>query len=142
MSTASDNKFTKIAAGLLTNVRNLVDWGVEGGHTTKEQLRLTVSARKEAVVQLKVKGLSTRQIAAALDIPRRTARRDLGEEAGQNGPQSGPEPPTLEVSERDLLDAAKEIRAGKAKASHNERVERIAGISKGNKELNTLSVIR
>ena len=54
MSAASDNKFTKIAAGLLTNVRNLVDWGAEGGHTTKEQLRLTVSARKEAVVQLKV----------------------------------------------------------------------------------------
>src|SRR3977135_4330891 len=58
--------FTRIAAGLAFNVRDLMDWGIEGGHTTAEELLFTVSARKEAVSKLHDVGLSHRQIAKAV----------------------------------------------------------------------------
>jgi hypothetical protein len=82
----SDEKFTKIAAGLLTNVRDLVDWGVDGGHTTTDRLRLTVEARKEAVSELHKQGLSTRQIGAVVGATHTTVRRDL---VGTNVPENG-----------------------------------------------------
>lgn len=95
----SDDKFTRIAAGLLTNVRDLVDWGIDGGHTTPDQLRLTVVARKEQARRLHDAGLSVREIAAALNEPKSTIHDDLKvPEAGQNRPETGqrqspPKPP-------------------------------------------------
>jgi hypothetical protein len=73
----SDNQFTKIAVGLLTGVKDLVDWGLEGGHTTEEQLKLTVSARQEKARELQDAGLSVRQIASALGTSKSTIHDDL-----------------------------------------------------------------
>lgn len=98
------DKFTKIAGSLLADVRDLVDWGVEGGHTTEQQLRLTISARKEAVAKLHEQGLSQRQIAAAVGADKHTVLRDL---AGANAPANGANAPVGEPngspSTRELL---------------------------------------
>jgi hypothetical protein len=72
-----DGNFTKIAVGLLTNVRDLVDWGVEGGHTTEERLRLTVSARQVRAKELVDYGLSQRKAAKILGVDEGTIRNDL-----------------------------------------------------------------
>ena len=64
----SDDVFTKIAGKILTNVRDLVGWGIEGGHTTPEQLRLTVEARRELAAKLVGEGLSQHQTAKVLGV--------------------------------------------------------------------------
>jgi len=71
--------FTKIAGKLLTNVRDLVDWGIEGGHTTEEQLRLTVTARREKAAKLIEGGMSQRQAAKALGVSAATVNSDIQE---------------------------------------------------------------
>ena len=82
----SSEVFTRIAGKLLTDVRDLVDWGVEGGHTTPEKLRLTVAARRETATKLIEAGMSQRQAAKALGVGKGTIQRDMD----QNGPKSGP----------------------------------------------------
>jgi hypothetical protein len=72
----SDDKFTKTAASLLTGMRDLVDWGIEGGHTTPDQLRLAVIPRK-AIPELKKKGLSNRKIAKLTGVDDKTVAADL-----------------------------------------------------------------
>jgi hypothetical protein len=79
----SDDKFTRIAAQHLINTRDLVDWGVDGGHTTPDQLRLSVIPRKQ-IPELKTKGLSNRKIAKLTGVSHQTVGRAL------NGP-TGPE---------------------------------------------------
>lgn len=74
----SDDDFTKIAGKLLTGVRDLVDWGIEGGHTTAEQLRLTVAARREMAAKLIEAGVSQRQAAKTLGVSPKQIRNDLG----------------------------------------------------------------
>jgi len=81
-----DDVFTKIAAKLLTGVRDLVDWGIEEGHTTAEKLRLTVQARTELAAKMVEAGMSQRQAAKALGVGRATIQRDLT----RNGPEDGP----------------------------------------------------
>ncbi len=84
----SDDTFTKIAGHLLTNVRDLVDWGVEGGHTTQEQLRLTVSARREEAAKLVDGGMTQRAAAKVLGVSQTQIARDLnpnGSETNQKG---------------------------------------------------------
>jgi hypothetical protein len=73
----SDQDFTKIASKLLLDIRDLVDWGVEGGHTTQEQLRLTVGARRQSVKELAAKGLSLRRIADITGLSKTQVDRDL-----------------------------------------------------------------
>jgi N6-adenosine-specific RNA methylase IME4 len=73
----SDERFTKIASGLLVGVRNLVDWGIEEGHTTADKLRLTIQARRETATKLIEAGLSQRQAAKVLGVDEGTVRNDL-----------------------------------------------------------------
>jgi len=82
----SDQKFTKIAGGLLVNIRDLVDWGIEGGHTSADQLRLTVAARRDQAAKLIEAGVSQRQAAKILGVKRTTLQRDVA----HNGPGSDP----------------------------------------------------
>jgi N6-adenosine-specific RNA methylase IME4 len=72
-------EFSKIAGGLLSNVRDLVDWGVEGGHTTHEQLRLTIEARRDKAKELTDAGLSRRDAAKALGVSKDTIQRDVSQ---------------------------------------------------------------
>ena len=60
-------------------MRHQVDHLVGEGLVDKEHLRATIAppARKEAVIKLKVQGLSNRQIAAAIGASEPTVRRDL-----------------------------------------------------------------
>jgi N6-adenosine-specific RNA methylase IME4 len=74
-----DNSFTKIAGQLLTNVRDLVDWGIEGGHTTADQLRLTIQARREHAAKLVESGMSQRDAAKALGVSPATINNDVQE---------------------------------------------------------------
>lgn len=82
-----DDAFTKIAGKLLTNVRDLVDWGIEGGHTTAEQLRLTVAARREMATKLIEAGVSQRQAAKVLGVGEATVRRDLRQDGADSAPE-------------------------------------------------------
>jgi hypothetical protein len=84
----SDEAFTKIAGNLLVNVRDLVGWGIEGGHTTPEQMRLTVTARKEAAVKLIEGGMSQRAVAKVLGVSHQTIMRDMVRDGPENGPKS------------------------------------------------------
>jgi N6-adenosine-specific RNA methylase IME4 len=77
--------FTKIAGKILTDVRDLVDWGIDTGHTTQDKLRLTVAARRETASKLIEGGMSQRQAAKALGVGKDTIRRDVA----QNAPESG-----------------------------------------------------
>lgn len=77
--------FTKIAGKLLTNVRDLVDWGIEGGHTTEEQLRLTVLARRETAAKLIEGGMSQRQAAKALGVSHTQVAKDLAPKLPESG---------------------------------------------------------
>jgi N6-adenosine-specific RNA methylase IME4 len=81
----TDDAFTKIAGKLLTNVRDLVDWGIEEGHTTAEQLRLTVAARRETATKLIEAGMSQRQAAKVLGVDHKTVQRDLAQDAPPSG---------------------------------------------------------
>jgi N6-adenosine-specific RNA methylase IME4 len=83
-----DEAFTKIAGKLLTGVRDLVDWGIEGGHTTAEQLRLTVQARREAASKLVQAGASKRQAAKVLGVDESTVRADLRGNPADNAGKS------------------------------------------------------
>jgi N6-adenosine-specific RNA methylase IME4/DNA-binding CsgD family transcriptional regulator len=83
----SDN-FTKIAGKLLTNVRDLVDWGVDEGHTTAEQLRLTITARRETASKLIEAGMSQREAAKVLGVDESTVRADLRENPAQAAEKS------------------------------------------------------
>jgi hypothetical protein len=87
MLMSDENAFTKIAGKLLTDVRDLVGWGIEEGHTTEDQLRLTVQARAETTAKMIAAGMSQRAVAKALGVGKGTVQRDS---ADHNGPQSGP----------------------------------------------------
>lgn len=80
----SDEKFTKIAGGLLLNVRDLVDWGIDKGHTTADRLRLTVAARRDEAKKLIASGVSQRKAAKALRVSQSTVRDDVS----RNGSKS------------------------------------------------------
>lgn len=75
----TDDTFTKIAGKLLTNVRDLVDWGIDEGHTTAEKLRLTVEARRETAAKLIEGGLSQREAAKVLGVSQSTIRDDVSD---------------------------------------------------------------
>jgi hypothetical protein len=111
--------FTTIANGLLTNVHDLVDWGIVGGHTTDDKLRLTISARQEAAKELIGKGLSQRQAAKVLGVGKSTIQDDLAgnrpkggrklataeppKPVAQNGPAKKAAPTFAEIAERDAF---------------------------------------
>jgi N6-adenosine-specific RNA methylase IME4 len=79
------DEFTKIAGKLLTNVRDLVDWGIDEGHTTEERLRLTVTARRESAAKLIKGGMSQRQAAKALGVSHTQVAKDLAPKLPNDG---------------------------------------------------------
>lgn len=88
MTARNDNAFTKIAGKLLIDVRDLVGWGIEEGHTTAEQLRFTITGRREAAAKLVDAGLSKRQAAKVLGVNERTVRDDLRGNSAQSAGKS------------------------------------------------------
>jgi len=102
----SDEKFTKIAGKLLYDIRDLVDWGIEGGHTTAEQLRLTVAARRETAAKLIEGGMSQRQAAKVLGVDEGTVRNDLRKNSAENAEK--PRTKAERRAERELELASKQ----------------------------------
>lgn len=77
-----DGRFTKIVASILADVRDLAEWGIEGEHTTQEQLRLAVlkhdpKARAMAATKMIEAGLNLHQVAKVLDVPDSTLRSQM-----------------------------------------------------------------
>src|SRR5262249_36945367 len=83
----TDEKFTKIAVKLGVTVRDLFEWGIESGHTTPEQLRLTIHARREKAAKLIEDGMSQRQAAKELGVGQTQIRRDLSPKGSQDEPE-------------------------------------------------------
>jgi hypothetical protein len=85
------------------------DWGIEEGHTTQEQLRLTIEARREKTKELIDAGMSQRQAAKALGVGLGTVQRDLI----QSGSESDPKRVTKadRRAQRELGRAARHTRA-------------------------------
>ena len=80
----TDDKFTKIASGLLVQVRDLVEWGIDTGNTTAEELKLTIPARREKVRQLSDAGMSQRQIAEVVGVSPATVNDDMFKNRTEN----------------------------------------------------------
>jgi len=100
----NDDAFTKIASKLLTNVRDLVGWGIETGNTTAEQLRLTIAARAETAKKLIDAGISQRQAAKALGVSHQTIMRDVGPKSVKDGPKRTTKAKRRADRERELAD--------------------------------------
>lgn len=82
----TDEVFRKILADkLLPGVRDLAQWGIEQGHITPAQLRLTVEARREQAAKLIEGGMSQRKAAKALGVHHSTVQADLAD----NPPKAG-----------------------------------------------------
>lgn len=107
----TDPIFTKELAGLLGHAKGLADWGIERGHTTAEQLRLTVEARREKVRETYAAVQSVRDTAKLLDIPKSTVHRDLS----QNGTDSVPSSDTPPDRDTRRDDNRRQREATKAK---------------------------
>jgi hypothetical protein len=86
-----DLEFTKLLANHMMNAKGWLDYGVERGLTSPQDLRLTVAKRVETVKALKDTGMSQRKIAKTVGVSPKQVRRDLG---GAKGPKNGAKGPT------------------------------------------------
>lgn len=86
----SDRTLTKLTGAVIAAMRDQVAHLVESGLVEPDKLRLTIEARRTKAKELVDAGMSQRQAAKALGVPRRTLRDDVG----GNRPESGPKPPT------------------------------------------------
>jgi predicted XRE-type DNA-binding protein len=85
---ADSQRFTKIAGDLLIGVRDLVNWGIDTGNTTPENIRLTVAARREAAIKLVEGGMSQRRAAKVLGVNQATISRDVMQNASGSDAKS------------------------------------------------------
>lgn len=89
----SDKRFTKIAGGLLSNVRDLVNWGVAGDHTSYDDLKLEVIKAQKRIEakELVAAGLSVREAAEITGVSKSTVHRDASSQNGTKMSQVGAE---------------------------------------------------
>ena len=80
-----DRDFTKIATQAILNAKALCEWGIQGGHTSADQLRFTIEARKEKARELVDAGMSQRQAAKVLGVNHKTIQNDLARESPKSG---------------------------------------------------------
>jgi ParB family chromosome partitioning protein len=90
MKKQEDKRYTKLLTDHILNAKGFYEYGIDRGLMTPESVRLTISKRQEEAKRLVNDGMSQRNAAKLLGVPRRTLRRDLG----QNGPENGPQRPT------------------------------------------------
>jgi len=83
-----DARLTKLTGALLSAVRDQVDHLIGGGLVDKEQLRLSVQARDEIIPKLREKGMSIREIATSISVPKSTVH-DVLSETGRNSSETG-----------------------------------------------------
>jgi hypothetical protein len=82
----TDPKFTKLLGDHIANAKGFLDYGVERGLTSPQDLRLTIAKRVETVRALKDSGMSQRKIASAVGVSKTQIIRDLG---GPKGTKNG-----------------------------------------------------
>jgi hypothetical protein len=97
----TDEQLTKIIAAFLGTTRDLCDWGGERGLVSPEELRLTITGRKELTKVLAANGMSQREIAKQTGVTRSQVQRDLdGPKRAKDGPKRAKEPePELTVED-------------------------------------------
>lgn len=100
-----DEEFTSIAGKLLGNMRDLVDWGIAGGHTTAEKLRLTIAARRETAAKMIEAGMSQRQVAKALGVSHTQIQKDTGSKVAKSGNKVATKAERRAERERELASA-------------------------------------
>lgn len=122
---AVDEELTKLAAADVKTSIKLAKGLIERGLIDKIQMREVFADPKERAQvthKLKVKGLSNRAIAAVVGVSHTTVANDL---AGNNLPENGNNlPHAIEVSQKDILEAAKEIRGEQQSKKREKRDER------------------
>lgn len=77
----------------MLNVRDLVNWGIEGGHTTPEDIRLSIADRKAAAIKLVEGGMSQRQAAKLLGVSQMTIMRDVKQNVSKSETKSDTDSP-------------------------------------------------
>jgi N6-adenosine-specific RNA methylase IME4 len=81
----NDPVLTKALGTMLSGARGITEWAVDKGLVDPEKLRLTVAAFRGEAKRLVDSGMSERQAAKALGVPRSTLKSRLVE----NGPKTG-----------------------------------------------------
>jgi predicted transcriptional regulator len=77
--------FTKILSSIMLDTKDLMDWGISGGHTTPGKLRLTIAARTEVAQRLIGSGVSKRKAAKLLGVSHQTIQRDMAQKVPKTG---------------------------------------------------------
>ena len=106
----TDKEFVGIAGDLINVTKALYEYGIARKLMTPEDMRLTIAKRQETAKALVESGMSQRQAAAVLGIPRSTLQEDLKPRVDESRPKSGREssteaPPSSDESKttRELL---------------------------------------
>jgi hypothetical protein len=109
----ANDDFTKIASGLLVNVRDLVSWGFETGNTTPEDIRYSFAQISEIAPKMIEAGYSQRKTAKFLGIPESTLRRYLAPNGAENAPNGAPAARTQQINtkkRKEKFDAPVEVK--------------------------------
>jgi len=69
-------EFTRLLGNQLLNTKGFYDFGIKEGLTTAEDLRLTISKRRETAQAMIESGMSQRQVAKVLGVNEKTIRND------------------------------------------------------------------
>ena len=96
----TDEQLTKIIANFLGTTNQLYDWGHERGLVSPDELRLTITGRKEMTKLLAANGMSQRQIAQQTGVSQMQVSRDLKQKVSKNETKRFKEPePELTVED-------------------------------------------
>jgi N6-adenosine-specific RNA methylase IME4 len=114
-------RFTKIATDLMLDVKSLVNWGLDTGNTTEDDLRALVLQRnpvlrREAAIRLIESGVSQRKAAKILGVDHKTIQNDLANKSPKSGEK-----------------VATAVKAKRAKIAAGSAAKGIAAITPGEK---------
>jgi hypothetical protein len=95
MNKKRDPEFTKLLGNHLLNAKAFMDWGIDRGLTTPEDLRLSITKRRELASEMVSGGMSRRQAAKALGVNHKTIQRDLAQSAPESGAKCAAAKPAM-----------------------------------------------
>src|SRR5262249_18256354 len=89
----TDPEFTKLLSNHIINAKGFYDWGIDRGLTRPEDVRLSITKRKEEAQKLVNGGMSRRQAAKVLGANEGTVRNDLRNNSAESAEKSRPTKP-------------------------------------------------
>lgn len=81
MTDGTDPEYTKLVTENIAVAKGFLDYGVEHGLTSPEDVRLTIAKRQQTAKALVEAGMSQRKTAKALGVSQKQIRRDIGRDA-------------------------------------------------------------